>query len=140
MIYRIAADLVVCVHFAYVAFVVLAVPVILLGGFLKWDWVRNRWFRGIHLAMIGIVVLESWAGVVCPLTVWERELRSAAGQQTYQGDFIATWLHDALFFEAEPWVFTLAYTLFGALVLAIMIFVPPRFRAGRSLVQPDTPL
>ncbi len=128
MIYRLLADLTVAVHFGYVAFVVLGVAVTMIGALLGWQWVRNRWFRGIHLAMILIVVVEAWAGITCPLTIFEQEFRSAAGEQTYQGDFIATWFHDAMFFEAAPWVFTLGYSLFGCLVIANLVFVSPRWR------------
>lgn len=128
LVYRLLADLTVIIHFAYVMFVILGLFAILAGWALRWNWIRNRWFRGIHLLMIGVVVLESWAGITCPLTTWEHQLRQRAGQETYQGDFIATWVHDALFFDAEPWVFTVCYSLFGGLVLATLFFVPPRWR------------
>ena len=126
--YRIAADIVVVVHAAYVAFVVLGLLLILLGIVLKWGWVRNLWFRVLHLTAILIVVLEAWIGMVCPLTTWEKALRERAGQTTYGGDFVANWVHDLLFFEASPWVFTLCYTLFGLLVLATFVLAPPRRR------------
>jgi polyferredoxin len=132
MICRILADLTVILHFAYVMFVLLGLLLTLLGWVLNWGWVRNRWFRGIHLSMILIVVIEAWIGLTCPLTTWEQELRSAGGQETYQGDFIANWAHDALFFQAEPWVFTVCYTLFGGLVLATLVFVPPRWKTASA--------
>ncbi len=138
MLFQILADLTVVVHFAYVGFVVFSVPITLIGGWRKWRWVRNRWFRGIHLAMIAVVVAEAWAGITCPLTTLENEFRHAAAgsgpaaEQAYQGDFIARWMHDAMFFQAEPWVFTVCYSLFGALVLAMFIFVPPRPRSASS--------
>ncbi len=128
MIYRILADLTVVIHFAYVTFVLLGLLATILGWMLNWNWIRNRWFRGIHLTMILVVVLEAWVGMTCPLTTWEQRLRLEAGQETYQGDFIANWFHDVLFFEAQPWVFTLAYSLFGGLVLATLILVPPNWR------------
>lgn len=131
MFYRILADLTVLIHFAYVGFVILGLLATLLGWLMKWDWVQNRWFRGPHLMMIAIVVGEAWAGITCPLTTWEKELRAAAGQESYQGDFIANWVHDAMFFDADPWVFTLGYTLFGGLVLATLLFVPPNWN-GKS--------
>lgn len=128
--YRLLADLVVLVHFAYVAFAILGLLAVLLGWALKWGWVRNRWFRGVHLAMILIVVLESWWGITCPLTTWENDLRRLAGQATHRGAFIADFVHDVLFYEAEPWVFTLCYTLFGAAVLGSLFLVPPRWKAS----------
>ncbi len=126
LFYRLLADLVVTIHFAYVAFVISGLVLTLVGGALRWNWVRNFWFRVIHLAMIGFVVAEAWCDIVCPLTTWENQLRSLAGDTTYEGDFIANFLHDALFFEAEPWVFTLAYSLFGLAVLASFLVIPPR--------------
>ncbi|OYP38359.1 DUF2784 domain-containing protein [Rhodopirellula sp. MGV] len=124
---RYFADLTVAIHFAYVAFVVFALPVTLIGGAAGWRWVRNRWFRGLHLAMIGIVVVEAWAGVTCPLTLLENYLRAQSGNATYRGDFIATWLHEAMFFDPEPWVFTVLYTTFGLAVLASFFVVRPNW-------------
>lgn len=125
LFYRLAADGVVGLHMAYVLIVVLGLPAICWGIVRKHDWVRNVWLRGGHLAMILIVVGEAWAGITCPLTVWEHQLRDAAGQQAYQGAFVANLVHDLLFFDAEPWVFTLLYTVFGLLVAATFVMAPP---------------
>lgn len=127
-LYRLSADLVVVVHFAFVAFVVLGLLLTLVGGVRRWEWVRGVHFRAVHLVAIGFVVAESLCGVTCPLTVWEQRLRNLAGQASYQGDFIATWVHDLLFFDAEPWVFTVCYCVFGAVVLLSWLLVPPKWR------------
>ena len=127
LLYRLAADGVVVLHMAYVLVVVLGLPAIWWGIVRKHDWVRNVWLRGGHLAMILIVVSEAWAGITCPLTVWEHLLRDAAGQQSYQGAFVANLVHDLLFFDVEPWVFTLLYTVFGLLVVASFVLAPPHW-------------
>ena len=129
--YRVLADIVVAVHFAYVAFVILGLVLTLAGAVLRWQWVRNCWFRGVHLAMIAIVVLEAWLGIVCPLTTWEKYFREQSGQAVYKGSFLGNLLHDAIFFEAEPWVFTLGYSLFGFAVLAALYLVPPKCSFSR---------
>ena len=49
--------------------------IIQLGGALGWGWVRLRWFRITHLCAIGVVVIQSWLGVMCPLTTLEMALR-----------------------------------------------------------------
>jgi hypothetical protein len=126
LVYRLLADLIVTVHFAYVAFVMVGLILITIGAVLQWSWVRNFWFRVGHLTMIAVVVAEAWCGVFCPLTAWENRLRELAGQTSYRGGFIANALHDMMFVEAEPWVFTLCYSLFGVAVLAVFFFVPPR--------------
>lgn len=128
LLYKVLADLVVTSHVAYVAFVVLGIVAIWYGIIQKREWARSRALRYTHLAMILIVVVEAWIGMTCPLTIWEQWLRTRAGQAAYQGDFIANWLHEMLFFEASPWVFTVAYTAFGLLVVATFLVAPPRPR------------
>jgi polyferredoxin len=76
--------------------------------------------------VIVIVVLQAWLGVLCPLTIWEMELRAKAGQGGYEGSFIQHWLETILYYNAPDWVFILVYTLFGALVLASWFLVRPR--------------
>jgi len=127
-LYRLTADFIVVVHFAFVAFVVFGLLLTLAGGVRHWAWVRNLRFRAIHLAAIGFVVAESLCGITCPLTVWEQRLRDLAGQTSYRGDFIATWVHDLMFFDAALWVFTLCYCSFGAIVVLSWLLVPPRIR------------
>lgn len=124
--YAFAADAVVAVHVAYVAFVVVGLLLTIAGAIRGWRWVRNPWFRGVHLAMIGIVVAEAWLGITCPLTAWEKQLRRLAGESTYGGDFLGRWLHEILFFDLPPWIFTLIYTAFGLAVAATWYFAPPR--------------
>ncbi|MDJ0916814.1 MAG: DUF2784 domain-containing protein [Woeseiaceae bacterium] len=126
MWYRIAADLILVIHVTFVLFVVLGLVAILLGGWLNWSWVRNRWFRILHLVAIGVVVLQAWLGRLCPLTIWEMALRAKAGDATYEGAFIAHWLQSLLYYDAPMWVFAVAYTAFGALVVLSWFLVRPR--------------
>jgi polyferredoxin len=125
-IYRTLADGVLVTHVAFVAFVVVGLLMILAGGFRNWAWVRNPWFRASHLVAIGLVVVQAWFGVVCPLTTLEMNLRERAGDETYHGTFIAHWLQKLLYYQASPWVFVLAYTLFGLAVIGSWWKVRPR--------------
>lgn len=123
------ADAVLLLHFAVLLFVVGGLLVLPLGVWCGWRWVRSFGFRLSHLAAIGFVVLQTWLGQHCPLTVWESSLRQQAGQRGYgDASFIAHWLHRLMFFEAPLWVFGLAYTLFGAAVLWAWWRWPPRRR------------
>ncbi|NBX25692.1 MAG: DUF2784 domain-containing protein [Planctomycetes bacterium] len=124
--YRALADLVLLTHVGFVAFVVIGLLLIAVGGTRGWRWVRNPWFRAAHLAGIGLVVVQSWLGMVCPLTTLEMHLRQQAGDPTYTGTFMAHWLRRILFYQAPSWVFMVAYALFGLLVLATWIRVRPR--------------
>lgn len=119
------ADLILAIHALFVAFVVLGLVAVLLGKYRRWCWVRNLRFRLAHLAAIGVALAESWLGLVCPLTEWENRLREVAGGKAYSNSFIQHWLHNILFYDFAPWVFTVAYTIFGILVLAAWLLVPP---------------
>lgn len=112
------ADGVLVLHVLFVAFVVFGLLAIYAGYFFQWQWVRQRIWRVAHLVAIGYVVVQSWLGIVCPLTVWEMALREKAGGAVYAGSFIQHWLQSLLFFNAPDWVFVLLYTGFGSLVLA----------------------
>lgn len=123
------ADATLVLHVAFVLFVVLGLLAVYVGYFLKWQWVRNRAFRILHLIAIGIVVAQSWIGVICPLTVLEMALREQAGAETYSGSFIQYWLQNLLYYDAPEWVFMILYTCFGSLVLASWFVVRPRAKS-----------
>ncbi len=116
-LYRALADMVLVLHFTFVAFVVGGLLLILIGGFRGWRWIQNPWFRAAHLLGIAVVVVQAWFGVICPLTTLEMDLRARAGGEAYQGTFVAHWLRKILFHEAPLWVFTVCYTIFGLAVI-----------------------
>jgi len=116
-LYSLIADTILVIHFAFVVFVVFGLVLILVGLLARWSWIHNRKFRIAHLVAVGFVVLQTWLGQLCPLTLWENELRRLAGQSGYKETFVEHWLHEVLFYQAEPWVFTAIYTCFAALVV-----------------------
>lgn len=130
-LYRLLADVVVFLHAAYIGFVILGLLAIFLGVVFRWSWARNFWFRAVHLTAILVVVGEALLGVVCPLTTLEDYLRVQGGSSPESGSFVGRWLHELIFVEASPEQLTLAYSLFGILVLLTFFLCPPRW-PGRS--------
>ena len=126
--YLLAADALLLIHLLFVAFVVFGLLLILVGKPFGWNWIRNRTFRVTHLIAIGIVVVQSWFGIICPLTTWEMALREKAGDVVYSGTFISHWLETLLYYNAPPWVFVVCYTVFGALVVVSWYWVRPNPR------------
>jgi len=124
--FALAADAVLILHVLVILFVVLGLILILLGKKTGWSWVHNPWFRVTHLMAIATVMLQSWLGVLCPLTIWEMKLRSLAGQATYTGSFIAHWLGTLIYYDLPGWLFTLGYSLFAFAVIISWIWVRPR--------------
>jgi hypothetical protein len=128
MPFGLLADLVLAAHLAFLLFMLGGQAAIFAGWALGWGWTRNRWFRGLHLAGILFVVLQSWLGVVCPLTDLEHRLRSQVGDPGYERGFISDWLARLLFYSAPDWVFVLLYSLFALLVVISFIAYPPRLK------------
>jgi hypothetical protein len=135
MWYGIAADALVGVHLAYVAFVVLGQLAIIVAAPFKWQWARNPWFRFSHLLAIAIVGYEEMRGLPCPLTTWENQLRELGGQ-TFDGSvtFMGRLMHNILFYQDTPHVaFTVMHLAFLVLVAQALIMYPPRwFRFGKK--------
>jgi hypothetical protein len=126
------ADLILVVHFLFVAFVVGGLALVWAGAPCGWRWVRNWWFRAAHLAAILFVAIEAPGGIMCPLTVWEDTLRGRSGET----GFIERWLHGLLFYDCPGWVFAAAYVLFAAIVAATWIWVRPLPRRRAQLRRP----
>jgi hypothetical protein len=89
MFYRIAADLVVLIHFAFVLFVA-------LGGFLVIRWRRLGWTH-LPIAVYGTVI--EFVGFICPLTPLENSLRRRGGESGYTGGFVEEYVIRILYPE-----------------------------------------
>lgn len=130
MDYVLLADIVVAVHVAYVACVVFGLVFALLGKALGWEWVRNRWFRGIHLAMILGVVVRSCICTDCPLTTWENELRKWGEQVELEG--VGYVLHVVIHPGSPTWSYPVIYVCFAGLVIATLWWVPVSWRVPKA--------
>lgn len=120
------ADTLLVVHFLIAAFIALGLIAVWIGAALGQGWVRNPWFRYLHLAAIAFVAAEAVLGIACPLTVWEDLLRGGAHAES----FVGRWVRALLFYEAPEWVFAAAYLGWVAATLVTLRLVPPRRRAG----------
>lgn len=125
------ADGILMLHALFVLFVVAGQVLVLVGWGRGWAWVRNPWFRFVHLGLIAFIVVQTWLGRLCPLTVWEGWLREAAGQSGYGRSFIQYWLGNLLFLDLPWWMFQVAYTAFGVVVVVSWVHFPPRRRGAR---------
>ena len=53
------ADAVLCSHVALMVFVVLGLPLIVVGNLRRWPWINSPWLRFAHLATIVVVAGEA---------------------------------------------------------------------------------
>ena len=121
-----AADARLVLRFAIVAFIIGGLVLTWTGAALGWAWIRNPWFRYLHLGAIAFVAAEALAGIACPLTVWEDMLRGNMRAES----FIGRWVQRLLYYQAPGWVFTSLYVAWAAATLVTLRLVPPKRRAG----------
>lgn len=110
MIFRLLADAIVTLHFAFVAFVV-------LGGLLALRWPRAAW---VHLPAAAWGVFVEYSGMVCPLTPLEIALRARGREAGYAGGFIEHYLIPTIY---PAGLTRHAQIVLGSLALALNVAV-----------------
>jgi len=114
MVYRVLADAVVVVHFAFLAFVV-------TGPLLARRWHAVVWLHLPALAWaVGIVAV----GYECPLTALENRLRHLGGELAYPGGFVDHYIENVLY----PERYTPLLLAVAALTVAVGYATSPRIR------------
>lgn len=120
------ADALLVLHFAIVGYIVGGLILVWLGAALAWQWVRNPWFRFLHLGAIVFIATEALLGIACPLTVWEDLLRGGVRPES----FIGRWVQTLLYYQAPEWVFSTLYVAWALATGITLRFVPPRRKAA----------
>ena len=128
------ADALLVLHFLIAGFIVAGLILVWIGAAFgtasgspaRWAWIRNPWFRYLHLAAIVFVAAEALLGYACPLTIWEDLLRGGVRPES----FIGRWTYRLLYFNAPEWVFTTLYLVWAAATLITLRFVPTRKKAA----------
>jgi len=120
MAYRIAADIIILLHFAWIVFLTVGFPVVLAVNRAGW--------RIFHFMALVVTLLMQLTGTVCPLTYCEAFLRSQ-GRETavYPGDFMIEWIEYIIYVEdATLRAITLCTIGFLAVVVSSFWFRPLR--------------
>ncbi len=122
--YRILADAVLGLHFAFIAFA-------LLGGVLVRRWPRLAW---LHLPAAAWAAGIAFCGGICPLTPLENRLRAAGGETGYEGGFIENQLAALVY---PGWLTREIQIVLGAIVLAVNVFAYARLLRIRRVRAGD---
>ena len=110
MLYRLLADLVVVVHFVFVAFAV-------AGGLLVLRWPRLVWVHMPSAVWGALIEIFGW---LCPLTPLEKYLRRLGGEAGYAGGFVERYIFPILY----PRGLTRTHQIvLGLLVLAVNLAI-----------------
>lgn len=87
MLYRVLADGVMVVHFAFIVFVA-------VGAVVAWRWPALIW---AHLPAMAWGLGTVTIGLPCPLTPLEKGLRRRAGDEGYEGGFVDHYIEDVIY-------------------------------------------
>ena len=116
MYYRLFAELVVVIHFAFVVFVV-------LGGFLIFLWRKAIWLH------VPAVLWSAWielSGGICPLTPLENWFWIKGGQASYPDDFVGNYILPLIYPEGltrAKQIILAAMVIFGNVLVYGYIFL-----------------
>ena len=114
-------DALLLVHFSLAAFITLGFFIIPIGYKLGWNWIKNRNLRLLHLCLMGVITVETFVGLTCPLTVLENMFRDV----DYSSSFMSYWIAQILYLDLPTQVFVILYSLCLGWVLILWKGCPP---------------
>jgi hypothetical protein len=128
----IAANLIAVAHLAYFLFIVGGMVAIVLALRRDVSWVRNPWFRILHVAAIYVVLAEEVTGLPCPLNVLQWGARQAAIGSTQASAGVGGLLDYLLYHTVSPLALDVMYWSFGVMVVVLLWVIPPRWSTFSS--------
>jgi len=117
--YRLLADAVAGLHYAYLAY-------LLVGGFVAWRWPRTI---ALHIFAAVWAVLVIATPVPCPLTAAQNALRERGGQPPLRDSFINTYIRGTFYPAAHE---TETRVVVAGVVVASWIGFALRMRRRRD--------
>ena len=119
MLFRLAADALLLVHFGFIAFVI-------LGGLLV---LRRRWIAFVHVPAVAWATFVVASGGICPLTFVENALRARAGESGYSESFIEHYLLHVIY---PPGLTPAVQVALAIVLLAINVTIYLRLLKSRK--------
>jgi hypothetical protein len=130
-IYYYLSRVVAFVHLLYVLFVFLGILFIYVGWMMKFNLIRNFYFRVIHLLAMIVVAIQQYYMINCPLTILEKKLLVLAGKPTYQGAFVAH-LMNTYNLNIKTELYLPLYVGLSLIFLLSFILIPPKLKRNRK--------
>ena len=118
------SEIVLLFHFCIFLFMVLSFFLIPLGYYHKWEWVKNRYYRLIHIILMGIIFIETILGFMCPLTILEKFLRN----DIEINNKITQIIHQVMYWDLPTYQFIILYLLSLLYLIFLWFFFKPDFK------------
>jgi hypothetical protein len=119
------ADVIAVAHLGFMAGVLLFPVVVLLGGCLRWNWVRVFWPRLLHLLAVLLVVMQPSVGHECPINEFERTLRDGDLRNHEGASAIGIWANNTVYTRKPLEQLLPVYLTFLVLVTLSWLLVRP---------------
>lgn len=117
------AETVLAAHVAIILFNVFGLVAVPVGAACGWHFVRIRWWRVLHLALLAAVAAQALAGRACILTLWQSELEGAVARPP---PLIVGWVDRVVYWRLPLWVFAALYVAVLLYAAVLYRLVPPR--------------
>ena len=117
------------VHAAIILFNVFGLVAVPLGAIRGWRFVRVRWWRALHIALLGTVALQAVVGRACVLTLWQAAATEGPASPT---PLIMSWVNRLIYWPLPIWVFAVLYLAVFGYAVALLWLVPPT-RSGSAI-------
>ena len=118
------SEIVLLFHFSIFLFIILSFILIPLGYHKKWKWVKNKYYRLIHLILMGIIFIETILGFMCPLTILENFLRN----NLRINNKITQIIHQIMYWDLPTYQFIILYLLSLLYLIFLWFFFKPDFK------------
>lgn len=118
------SEIVLLSHFCIFLFMILSFFLIPIGYYQKWKWVKNKYYRLIHLILMGIILIETILGFMCPLTILENFLRN----DIETNNKITQIIHQIMYWDLPSYQFIILYLLSLLYLIFLWCFFKPDFK------------
>ena len=118
------SEIVLLFHFCIFLFMILSFFFIPLGYYQKWEWVKNKYYRLIHLILMGIIFIETILGFMCPLTILENFLRN----NIEINNKITQIIHQIMYWDLSSYQFIILYLISLLYLVFLWFFFKPDFK------------
>ncbi len=121
--YKILADIVIFIHFLWIAFIISG---FIFTIFLWRKFLHKITIRIIHLLSILYAAYLELTEKYCPLTILENYLKAKSNDVTYTGSFGIHYIEKLVYPDVEPAVVIVPTILVGVITLFMFVVKPPR--------------
>ena len=118
------SEIVLFFHFIVFLFITVSFFLIPFGYFQKWKWVKNKYYRLTHLVLMGIILIETILGFMCPLTILENFLRNNIEVDNNLTQII----HQIMYWNLPNYQFIILYILSFSYLIFLWFFFKPNFK------------